>query len=149
LPSVIDGKAMIYISRDVHFCAAHKLYNEHWSKEKNEEVFGACANENWHGHNFDMTVTVKGPVDPETGFVINFKDLKKLINEEVLDKLDHKNLNLDVDFMHGKLTSVENLIVEIWKLLYPKIKEITNHRATLHSLKIKETNKNYAEYYGE
>jgi 6-pyruvoyltetrahydropterin/6-carboxytetrahydropterin synthase len=137
LPSVIDGKAMIYISRDVHFCAAHKLYNEHWSKEKNEEVFGACANENWHGHNFDMTVTVKGPVDPETGFVINFKDLKKLINEEVLDKLDHKNLNLDVDFMHGKLTSVENLIVEIWKLLYPKIKEITNHRATLHSLKIR------------
>ena len=140
---------MIYISRDVHFCAAHKLYNEKWSKEKNEEIFGACANENWHGHNFDMTVTIKGSVDEETGFVMNFKDLKKIINEEVLDKIDHKNLNLDVDFMKGKLTSVENLIVEIWKILSPKIKAATNGRVVLHCLKIKETNKNYAEYYGD
>ena len=140
---------MIYISRDVHFCAAHKLYNEKWSKEKNEEVFGACANENWHGHNFDMTVTIKGNVDPETGFVMNFKDLKKIINVEVLDKIDHKNLNLDVDFMKGKLTSVENLIIEIWKILNPKIKQVTNNRVALHCLKIKETNRNYAEYFGD
>ncbi|MCG8310575.1 MAG: 6-carboxytetrahydropterin synthase [Cytophagales bacterium] len=138
---------MIYISRDVHFCAAHKLYNEKWSKEKNEEVFGACANENWHGHNFDMTVTVKGPVDPETGFVINFKDLKRIVNEEILDKVDHKNLNLDVDFMRGKLTSCENLIVEFWKILEPRIKK--NSNARLHCIKLKETNNNYAEYYGE
>jgi 6-pyruvoyltetrahydropterin/6-carboxytetrahydropterin synthase len=140
---------MIYISRDVHFCAAHKLYNESWSKEKNEEIFGACANENWHGHNFDMTVTIKGEVDPDTGFVMNFKTLKKIINEEVLDKVDHKNLNLDVEFMQGKLTSCENLIVEIWKILSPKIQEATDNRVALHSLKIKETNKNYAEYFGD
>lgn len=133
----------------MHFCAAHKLYNEKWSKEKNEEVFGACANENWHGHNFDMTVTIKGPVDPETGFVMNFKDLKSIINSEVLDKIDHKNLNLDVDFMKGKLTSVENLIMEIWKILAPKIKKATDNKVALHCLKIKETNRNYAEYYGD
>ena len=143
------GFLMIYISRDAHFCAAHKLYNEKWSREKNEEVFGACANENWHGHNFDMTVTVKGIADPDTGFVINFKDLKRLVKEEILDKVDHKNLNLDVAFMQGKLTSCENLIVEFWKILHPKIKEITNDCATLHCIKLKETNKNYAEYYGE
>ncbi|MCK5371380.1 MAG: 6-carboxytetrahydropterin synthase, partial [Cyclobacteriaceae bacterium] len=127
---------MIYISRDAHFCAAHKLYNEKWSREKNEEVFGACANENWHGHNFDMTVTVKGSVDPETGFVINFKDLNKIIKKEILEKVDHKNLNLDVDFMRGKLTSCENMIVEFWKILDLKIKERTNDQTTLHCIKL-------------
>ena len=138
---------MIYISRDAHFCAAHKLYNKKWSKEKNEEIFGACANENWHGHNFDMTVTVKGEIDPETGFVMNFKDLNRMIREDVIKKVDHKNLNLDVDFMQGKLTSVENLIMEIWHILAPKIKEATNGGTVLHCIKIKETNRNYAEYY--
>jgi 6-pyruvoyltetrahydropterin/6-carboxytetrahydropterin synthase len=140
---------MVYISRDAHFCAAHKLYNEAWSKEKNEEVFGACANENWHGHNFDMTVTVKGNVDPSTGFVVNFKDLNKLIKMHVLDKVDHKNLNLDVDFMKGKLTSCENLLMEFWHILQPEISKMSDGRATLHCIKLKETNKNYAEYYGE
>lgn len=140
---------MIYISRDAHFCAAHKLYNEKWSKEKNEEVFGACANENWHGHNFDMTVTVKGPVDPETGFVMNFKVLNKIIKTDILEKVDHKNLNLDVDFMKDKLTSCENLIVEFWKILENKIREETNSQTKLHCIKLKETHNNYAEYYGE
>jgi 6-pyruvoyltetrahydropterin/6-carboxytetrahydropterin synthase len=139
---------MIYISRDSHFCAAHKLYNEKWSKEKNEEVFGGCANENWHGHNFDMTVTVKGPVDPDTGFVINFKDLNKIIKKEIIEKVDHKNLNLDVDFMKGKLTSCENLIIEFWNILETKIKEASKNQTTLHCIKLKETNRNYAEYYG-
>ena len=140
---------MIYISRDAHFCAAHKLYNEKWSKEKNNEIFGACANENWHGHNFDLTVTIKGNIDPETGFVMNFKDLNRIIKVEILDKVDHKNLNLDVDFMKEKLASCENLIVEIWKILAPKIQDISAEKANLHCLKLKETNKNYAEYYGE
>lgn len=140
---------MIYISRDAHFCAAHKLYNEKWSKEKNEEIFGACANENWHGHNFDMTVTVKGPVDPETGFVMNFRDLNRIIKKEILEKVDHKNLNLDVDFMQEKLTSCENLIMEFWKILDAKINEITNKETKLHCIKLKETNNNYAEYYGD
>ena len=139
---------MIYISRDAHFCAAHKLYNKNWSKEKNEEIFGACANENWHGHNFDMTVTVKGSIDPDTGFVMNFKDLNRIIKKEILEKIDHKNLNLDVDFMQGKLTSCENLIVEIWKILKIKIERKTNDRCSLHCIKLKETNNNYAEYYG-
>ena len=140
---------MIYISRDSHFCVAHKLYNEKWSKEKNEEVFGGCANENWHGHNFDMTVTVKGLVDPDTGFVINFKELNKIIKKEIIEKVDHKNLNLDVDFMKGKLTSCENLVMEFWHILEPKIKEASNERTALHCIKLKETNRNYAEYYGE
>lgn len=140
---------MIYLSRDAHFCAAHKLYNNEWSKEKNEEIFGACANENWHGHNFDMTVTVKGPVDPETGFVMNFRELNKIIKTEILEKVDHKNLNLDVDFMQDKLPSCENLIVEFWKILEPKIYAVTNRRTKLHCIKLKETNKNFAEYFGE
>lgn len=140
---------MVYISRDAHFCAAHKLYNEAWSKAKNEEIFGPCANENWHGHNFDMTVTVKGAVDSETGFVVNFKDLNKIIKTHVLDKVDHKNLNLDVDFMKGKLTSCENLLMAFWQILQPEILKMSEGRAALHCIKLKETNKNYAEYYGE
>jgi 6-pyruvoyltetrahydropterin/6-carboxytetrahydropterin synthase len=139
---------MIFISRDAHFCAAHKLYNEKWSKEINEEIYGACANENWHGHNFDMTVTVKGLIDPETGFVINFKDLKRIIKVEILEKVDHKNLNLDVDFMRGIMPSCENLVVEFWKILEPKIKEMTDDSCNLHCIKLKETTNNYAKYYG-
>jgi 6-pyruvoyltetrahydropterin/6-carboxytetrahydropterin synthase len=139
---------MIFISRDAHFCAAHKLYNEKWSKEINEEIYGACANENWHGHNFDMTVTVKGLIDPETGFVINFKDLKRIIKVEILEKVDHKNLNLDVDFMKGIMPSCENLVVEFWKILEPKITEMTDKSCSLHCIKLKETTNNYAEYYG-
>ncbi len=140
---------MVYISRDAHFCAAHKLYNEAWSKAKNEEIFGPCANENWHGHNFDMTVTVKGAVNAETGFVVNFKDLNKIIKTHILDKVDHKNLNLDVDFMKGKLTSCENLLMEFWQILQPEILKMSEGSAVLHCVKLKETNKNYAEYYGE
>lgn len=142
-------RGMVYISRDSHFCAAHKLYNPKWSPEKNKEVFGPCANENWHGHNFDMTVTVKGSVDPDTGFVMNFKELNKLIKTEILEKVDHKNLNLDVDFLQGKMASCETLVVEFWKILSPKIEDITEGRVKLHCIKLKETKNNYAEYYGE
>lgn len=139
---------MVYISRDSHFCAAHKLYNPNWSEEKNKEVFGPCANENWHGHNFDMTITVKGEPDPDTGFVMNFKELNKLIKVEILDKVDHKNLNLDVDFLAGKMASCETLVVEFWKILSPKISSLTDNKVSLHSIKLKETKNNYAEYYG-
>jgi 6-pyruvoyltetrahydropterin/6-carboxytetrahydropterin synthase len=139
---------MIYISRDAHFCSAHKLYNPKWSKEKNEEVFGLCANENWHGHNFDLVVTVKGEPDTETGFVINFNDLNRIIKEEILEKVDHKNLNLDVDFLKDKITSCETLVYEFWQILNPKIKGITDGRAQLHCIKLKETQNNSAEYYG-
>ncbi len=140
---------MIYISREAHFCAAHKLYNPNWSKEKNEEVFGPCANENWHGHNFNLTVTVKGKPDPDTGFVMNFKELNQLIKKEILEKVDHKNLNLDVPFLTGKMTSCETLVHEFWEILFPLIKQKTNGKVKLHCLKLTETPKNYAEYYGE
>ena len=96
---------MVYVSRKEHFNAAHKLYNENWSKEKNFEVFGPCANEHWHGHNFELIVTVKGEPDPDTGFVIDLKRLSDLIKQDIVEKVDHKNLNLDVDFMKGKMAS--------------------------------------------
>ena len=106
---------MIYISRKEHFNAAHKLANPTWSKEKNEQVFGPCANENWHGHNFTIFVTVKGVPNPETGFVMNLKDLSDIIKNEVIEPLDHKNLNLDVPFLKGLLASTENVIIKIWE----------------------------------
>ncbi len=139
---------MIYVSRKEHFNAAHKLSNPAWTKEKNQEVFGPCANENWHGHNYDLIVTVKGSPDPETGFVVDLKKLSDLIRNEVTEKLDHKNLNLDVDFMKGKMASTENLTIEIWKILAPKIVSIAP-KASLHSIRLFETPRNYVEYFGE
>ncbi|MEQ8474577.1 MAG: 6-carboxytetrahydropterin synthase [Marinoscillum sp.] len=139
---------MIYVSRKEHFNAAHKLYNPAWTKEKNAEVFGPCANENWHGHNFELIVTVKGTPDPETGFVIDLKKLSNLIKSEVIDKLDHKNLNLDVDFMQGKLASCETLVVEIWNILEPGVQQLAKF-GQLHQLKLYETPRNYVEYFGD
>jgi len=136
---------MVYLTRLEHFNAAHKLYNANWSKEKNEEVFGECANENWHGHNFELYVTVKGMPDIDSGFIMDVKQLSKIVNEHVIDKLDHKNLNLDVDFLSGKMCSTENLVVEIWKKL---LQHIPNN-VKLHSLKLYETPRIYVEYFGE
>lgn len=139
---------MLYVSRKEHFNAAHKLYNPKWSREKNIEVFGPCANENWHGHNFDLIVTIKGKPDPETGFVVDLKKLSTLIRTEVIDKLDHKNLNVDVDFMKDKLASCENLVIEIWKILESHLPNITKF-GQLHSVRLYETPRNYVEYFGE
>jgi 6-pyruvoyltetrahydropterin/6-carboxytetrahydropterin synthase len=139
---------MLYVSRKEHFNAAHKLYNPNLSKERNIEIFGACANENWHGHNFDLIVTIKGTPDPETGFVVDLKKLSTLIRSEVIDKVDHKNLNIDVDFMTGKLPSCENFAVEIWKILDVHLSSITSF-GKLHSVKLYETPRNYVEYFGE
>jgi 6-pyruvoyltetrahydropterin/6-carboxytetrahydropterin synthase len=138
---------MVYVCRREHFNAAHKLYNPKWSKEKNEEVFGPCANENWHGHNFELIVTVKGTPNPDTGFVIDLKVLSKIIKKSVIQKLDHKNLNLDVDFLQDKLPSCEILVMEIWKILQKEIEMVSS--ATLHSLTLHETNNNFVEYFGE
>lgn len=135
---------MVYLTRIEHFNAAHKLYNPHWSKEKNDEVFGRCANANWHGHNFELYVTIKGEPDPDTGFIYDAKKLGALVNEKVIEKLDHRNLNMDVDFMKGKMCSIENLVVEIWKQLEPHLPQ----PVTLHCLKLIETSKIYVEYYG-
>lgn len=137
-------REMVYLTRLEHFNAAHKLYNPKWSKEKNEEIFEGCANENWHGHNFDLYVTVKGEVDADTGFVMNLKDLGKLMREHVIKHLDHKNLNLDVPFMQGKMTSAENLVIEIWKLIEVRLPE----GVQLHCVKLYESYKSFVEYYG-
>jgi 6-pyruvoyltetrahydropterin/6-carboxytetrahydropterin synthase len=139
---------MIYVSRKEHFNAAHKLYNPSWSKEKNQEVFGPCANENWHGHNYDLIVTVGGTPDPDTGFVIDLKKLSDLIRQEVIEKVDHKNLNLDVGFMSGKMASTENLAIELWNILMPKISGISKF-GRLHSIRLYETSRNYVDYFGE
>jgi 6-pyruvoyltetrahydropterin/6-carboxytetrahydropterin synthase len=139
---------MIYVSRKEHFNAAHKLYNPTWSLEKNQEVFGPCANENWHGHNYELITTVAGNPDPETGFVIDLKKLSDLIKLEVLEKVDHKNLNLDVDFMKDKMASTENLAIELWKILDPKISSISKF-GKLHSIRLYETPRNYVDYFGE
>jgi 6-pyruvoyltetrahydropterin/6-carboxytetrahydropterin synthase len=139
---------MIYVSRKEHFNAAHKLYNPNWSEEKNEEVFGPCANANWHGHNFEMIVTVKGKPDPETGFVVDLKQLSNLIKNEIIEKVDHKNLNMDVDFMQGKMASCEILVMEMWHILAPAIRTITTV-GQLHSIRLYETPRNYVEYFGE
>ena len=136
---------MVYLTRIEHFNAAHRLYNPDWSPEKNDEVFGKCANKNWHGHNFELHVTIKGFPDPGTGFIFDAKKLALVMQERVIEKLDHRNLNLDVDFMKGKLCSIENLIVGIWKELEPALPV----QVKLHKLKLVETAKIYFEYYGE
>ncbi len=139
---------MVYVTRKEHFNAAHRLFNPSWTAEKNAEVFGPCANVNYHGHNFELIVTVKGTPDPDTGFVIDLKVLSELIKSRVIDKVDHKNLNIDVDFMQGKMASCEIFVMEIWKILAPVIRS-TAPRAQLHYIKLVETSKNYVEYYGE
>lgn len=136
---------MVYITRIEHFNAAHKLYNPEWSREQNEEVFGKCANAMWHGHNFVLHVTIKGKTDPQTGFIYDAKKLSRIIKEHVTDVLDHKNLNEQVEFMKGKICSVENLIVGIWEQLIPQLPQ----GVQLHALRLYETDKIYADYYGE
>ncbi len=140
---------MVYVSRKEYFNAAHKLYNEHWTKEQNEEVFGLCANENWHGHNFELIVTIKGTTIPEVGWVMDMKKLGKLIRENITDKLDHRNLNLDVDFLRNIQPTCENIVVKCWDILFPLIPIHSENRATLYSIQLHETHKNFVEYRGE
>ncbi|MCS6820694.1 MAG: 6-carboxytetrahydropterin synthase [Microscillaceae bacterium] len=139
---------MVYLTRKEHFNAAHRLYNPQWSEEKNAEVFGACANPYYHGHNFELEVTVKGRPNPETGCVIDLKELSQIIRREVTDKLDHRNLNLEIDFLKNKIPSCEVLIIEIWKILDKALKN-TNTSARLHSLVLHETSRNIVSYFGE
>jgi 6-pyruvoyltetrahydropterin/6-carboxytetrahydropterin synthase len=136
---------MIYITRRERFNAAHRLFRPDYSDEKNLEVFGKCSNPNWHGHNYELFVTVKGEVDNETGFLVNLKILSKIIREKVISKLDHKNINLEVDFMKGKLASTENLAITIWNELEESVNKLN---ATLHCVKVTESENNYVEYFG-
>ena len=137
---------MIYITRRERFNAAHKLFREDWSDEQNREVFGKCSNPNWHGHNYELFVTVKGEINPETGFVIDLKELKKIITTYVTSELDHKNINLDVNFMKGKMASTEVLAVTIFDRLKTYIEE---QGSKLHAVKLCETENNFVEYFGE
>lgn len=136
---------MVYLTRVEHFNAAHKLFNPSWSKEQNEAVFGVCANENWHGHNYELYVTVKGVPNEDTGFLYDVKKLSKIIQKEVVDKLDHRNLNMDVEFMKGKMCSTENLAIGIWQQLQPHLPV----EIQLHCIKLYETPRIYVEYFGE
>jgi len=136
---------MIYITRRERFSAAHRMFRQDWSDEKNLEVFGKCSNPNWHGHNYILWVTVKGEPSDDQGFVMNINVLKGIIHEKVIEKLDHRNINLDVDFMKGKIATTENLSLAIWNELQP---EIRKYGAQLHCVKIEETENNYIEYYG-
>jgi 6-pyruvoyltetrahydropterin/6-carboxytetrahydropterin synthase len=136
---------MVFLTRKEHFNAAHKLYNPNWSKEENDAVFGLCANENWHGHNYDLYITVKGKPSADTGFVFDVKKLGALIREHITEHLDHKNLNLDVTFMKNKMCSTENLAIAIWEQLKPHLPESIQ----LHCVKLYETERIYVEYFGE
>lgn len=136
---------MVYLTRVEHFNAAHRLFNESWSEAKNIEVFGKCANANWHGHNYELHVTIKGEPNPDTGFIYNAKTLGELIKDVIVERVDHRNLNLDVDFMKGKFTSAENFAMSIWSELKPHIEKST---ARLHCVKLVETPRIYVEYFG-
>ncbi|HAM97160.1 MAG TPA: 6-pyruvoyl tetrahydrobiopterin synthase [Marinilabiliales bacterium] len=137
---------MVYLTRRERFNSAHRLFNPKLTDEENNELYGKCANPNWHGHNYDLFVTVKGEVDPETGVVINLKDLSQIIKTKVIDKLDHRNLNVEVDFLQNTIVSTENIIVAIWKELQV---ELDKTPARLSKIKLVETENNFAEYYGD
>lgn len=135
----------VKVIRRERFNAAHRLFNPNWSDEKNEQIFGKCANKNWHGHNYNLFVTVEGPVNKDTGYVIDLKVLSDIIKNRIVDKMDHKNLNLEVDFMKDTITTAENIAIKIYEELESDIKATGNH---LYSVKLYETENNYVEYYG-
>ena len=137
--------AEVHLIRRERFNSAHKLWVDEWSSEKNHETFGKCANENWHGHNYELFVTVKGSPDPVTGMVIDLKLLKKIIIRRVIDDLDHKNLDLDVPWMKGQMSTAENIAIAIWGRLKDPIEA---HGVTLHQVKLWETENNIIDYFG-
>lgn len=136
---------MIFLTRRERFCAAHRMFRADWSDEVNQKTFGKCSNPNWHGHNYIIWVTIKGETSPEYGFVMNINILKQIILDKIINKIDHKNINLDVEFMKGKIATTENLAIAIWNELKPSIEK---KGALLHCVKIEETENNSIEYYG-
>ena len=137
---------MLYITRRERFSAAHKLSNPKLSLEQNKAEYGKCANDYFHGHNYQLFVTIKGAINPEIGYVMDMKKLSQIIKTKVIDLVDHKNLNIDVDFLKGVNPSTENILVSFWKQLAP---EIGKYNCKLYKLKLIETENNYGEYYGE
>ncbi|MDX1495141.1 MAG: 6-carboxytetrahydropterin synthase [Longimicrobiales bacterium] len=135
---------VVRATRRAHFCAAHRLHREDWTEERNREVFGDCSNPNWHGHNYVLDVTVEGPVDPETGFVMDLKALKQAMADRVVDDVDHRNLNLEVPWMEGLIPSTENFAVAIWDRLARALPE----GVKLCRVVVRETPNNSVEYTG-
>jgi 6-pyruvoyltetrahydropterin/6-carboxytetrahydropterin synthase len=135
---------IVRVTRRLHFSAAHRLHNPAFGEAENREVFGLCNNPNWHGHNYEMDVTVEGEVDPATGYVLDLKRLKEVVEAGVVADLDHRNLNLDVPWLEGVLPSTENLVVAIWERLVSRIPQ-----GRLVRLVLWETPRNYVEYSGE
>lgn len=135
----------VRVTRKVHFSAAHRLHRSDWSSDRNREVFGDCAHPNWHGHNYELLVTVDGEVDPETGYVLDLKRMKELVQDRVVADLDHRNLNLDVPWLKGLNPTTENVVVAIWRRLEPVLPE----GIRLERLVLRETPHNEAEYSGE
>ncbi len=135
---------IVYITRRETFAAAHRLFKPELSDEENLKLFGKCSNPNWHGHNYTLEVIVAGEVDPGTGFVMDLKELKEVVRKNVISKVDHKNLNLDTDFMKDKIPTSENIVIAIWNELKDKIT-----KGKLYSVKLYETENNYFEYKGE
>jgi len=135
----------VCVTRRLHFSAAHRLGRDDWPDAKNRDVYGACANPNWHGHNYEIDVTVEGPVDPETGYVLDLKALRELVEERVIADLDHRNLNLDVPWLEGVNPTTENLVVAIWR----RIAGGMPAGVVLARLVLRETARNSVEYTGE
>ncbi len=137
---------MIFITRREQFNAAHRLFRLNFTDEENLQVFGKCSNPNWHGHNYTLFVTLKGEVNPETGFLMNLKELSSIIRTHIIEPLDHKNMNVEVPFMEGVMPSTENLAIAVWKELE---KHLVGQGAVLHCVRIEETENNFVEYYGQ
>lgn len=134
----------VRVTRRLHFSAAHRLFREDWSDARNAEVFGDCSNANWHGHNYEIEVTVAGEVDPETGFVVDLKRLRDLVQARVVDDVDHRNLNLEVPWLEGVNPTTENLVVAIWKRLEAGLSD----GVRLERIVLRETPRNHVEYTG-
>ena len=136
---------IVYLTRRERFNAAHRMFQPGWTDEKNLEVFGKCSNPNWHGHNYVVYVTVKGVINPEIGYVVNLKTLSGIINKHVIELVDHKNLNLEVEFMKDLNPSAENIAIAIWNQLEKHVRDLG---VELHCIKIEETENNFVEYFG-
>ena len=137
---------MIYVTRKAHFNASHRLHNPNMSDEWNRTTYGKCNNENWHGHNYVVEVTVKGKPDPTTGYLIDLGILKSIIREKILDPCDHKNLNIEVDFLEGVIPSTENLCYEFFNQLEEEVNKSASSGSKLYSVRLFETERNFAEY---
>ena len=143
-PRVRALAGTVYITRQVHFNSAHRLYNPAKSLAWNQQKYGRCTNPHWHGHNYVLEVTVKGPPDPVTGYIIDLGELKRILHAAVVDRCDHRNLNEEVDFLRDIIPSTENLVIAFWHEIAPRLPA-----GQLHCVRLYETPRNFAEFFGD